>query len=405
MDLTKFKKGIGGLKGSPFFTRAFILIFLVAFFNYNSSTMLAITLPKYANDLGATSQQVGLLSGIFATAAFIMRPISGQVVDNENKLTILRICILTMIVAVFGLTLSTNYNMIVIFRALNGLAWGIGSTLTMTIATNCFDAKNMATGIGIYGLGQTMAQTIAPLFALPFALKYGYNNLYFVNVSLLIMCFIMTLFMKIEYVKPKVKKYSFNIKKMVCIPALMPAALTMCNFVAKAGIMAFLVIYTGTLGIANIAIFFTVQAATIFISRPFIAKLADKFGAIKVLVPCEVLTVLAMVTVAFGKTVPMFVVAAVFAGLAMAGEQPILMAECVRSVDASKRGSASNTCYMGVDIGNILGSNFAGVIVAYLGYQSMFLAMAVPAIVCTVIYVYFYNKKKNSQIEIEQTAA
>jgi len=378
--------------------KQFLPIFIIAFLIYNSSNMLSLTLPKFANEMGATSQMVGTLAGIFATCALIMRPFSGQVVDNEDKQITLRICLLVLLISVFGLTLSKNYYMLLFFRGLNGLAWGIGSTLCMTIATGCFSPGNMAGGIGIYGLGQSLAQTIAPMVALPIAGKVGYNGLYWVNVTLMIICIALTFLMEFPKEEKKPRKYSFGIKKMFCLPALMPAAMTMCNSIAKSSVTAFLVIYAGTLNIENIGLFFSVQAAAIFICRPIVSKLSDKLGTLTVLIPCEMLSVTGLIIISQASTLPVFILAAICMGIATSGEQPILMSECVKSVSSGERGSASNTSYIGTDIGNVIGSNTAGFLVAYLGYRAMYLTFILPIIICSIILIIVYRRRNTHSI-------
>jgi predicted MFS family arabinose efflux permease len=379
----------------PLHNYQFLLIFVIAFFIYCSSQMLSLTLPKYANEMGAGSQAVGLLAGIFAMCALCVRPVSGQIVDNENRKVMLRVVLLVMLVSVFALTLSKNYWLLVVFRGLNGLAWGVGSTLCMTIATDCFSDKNMAGGIGIYGLGQTIAQTIAPTFALPLANRFGYNNLYRINVSLILVCLLLTFLMKAADTAPKERKYSVSLKNMIHTPAILPASLTLCSSGMKSSIMAFLVIFAETMSIEGIGLYFTVQAITIFTFRPLLSKLADKLGLIKILIPCEALAITGMVLISFAGSLPSFLIAAVCMGISAGGEQPILMAECVKSAEPSKRGRASNTSYIGTDIGHFLGSNLSGLCVAYMGYRRMYLAVTVPLIVCTVVFVVLYKQRSH----------
>ena len=372
---------------SPFYNLQFMLIFSIAFMIYCSSQMLMLTLPKFANELGATSQAVGLLAGIFAMCALSMRPFAGQIVDNENRRTMMRIVLFLILVSVFGLTLSKNYWMIVVLRGLNGIAWGIGSTLFMTMATNCFTEKNMAGGIGIYGLGQTIAQTVAPTFALPLANTFGYNSLYRINVVLISICLVLTLFIRTESREKHNRHYSVNLKNMIHIPALLPASLTLCSAIVKSSIQAFLVIFAGTMNIANIGMYFTVQAISIFISRPILSKMADRHGLLKILIPCEILAVAGILFVAMSYSVPGFMIAAVLMGVSAGGEQPILMAECVKHVDPSKRGRASNTNYVGTDIGQFAGSNLAGVLVSIFGYRGMYRAVTIPLLLGTSIFL------------------
>jgi MFS family permease len=375
----------------------FILIFIISFFISCSSQMLSLTLPKFAHDLGATSQAVGLLAGIFAMCALCMRPFSGQIVDNENKKVILRIVLTLILAAVFGLTRSNQYWLLVMFRGLNGFAWGVGSTLCMTIAIDCLSKKNITAGIGIYGLGQTIAQAIAPTFALPVAYRFGYNTLYYGNVAIILICLALTFFIKTKDNPEKVRKYSISLKNMVHIPALLPASLTLCTTIGKSSILAFLVIFGGTLNIANIGLYFSVQAATIIICRPFLSKLADKYGIFKILIPCEILAVCGLLLIASAQILPVFLVAAVLMGISASGEQPILMAECAKSADSSKRGRASNTSYLGLDIGQFAGSNLAGLLVAWFGYRHMYVISTLPIIICTIVFVILYTKRRNAQ--------
>jgi len=389
----RIEKTQEGKSRSPFRNRQFLFIFIIAFLVYMSSVMLSQTLPKYANDLGATAQAIGLLAGMFQIAALSMRPISGQIVDNENRLRAIRIVLFIVLLSVVGFTLSTNYWMLIVFRALHGLAWGVGSVLFMTIATSCFPDEHMTAGIGVYGLGQVMAQTIAPTFALPIALTYGYNTLYIGNIILLSICLFLTLFMKIDSPSPKVKKYSYNLKKMIYWPALVPASMTLVNSIAKATITAFLIIFAGTMDIYNIGIFFTVQAMTIFITRPILSRLADRHGTAVILVPCQLFTVAGLVIISFAQSLPVFLLASILMGMGTSGEQPILMSECMKSAPPDKRGNASNTSYAGTDIGGFLGSNLAGFTVASIGYRYMYRLFAIPIIAMTIVYIILYQRK------------
>jgi len=389
------------ISSSPFANKQFLLIFTIAFMVYMSSTMLSQTLPKYANDLGATAQAVGLLAGMFQIAALSMRPISGQIVDNEKRLKLLRIILCGVLVSVIGFTFSTNYWMLFIFRALHGLSWGIGSTLMMTVAASCFPDDKMTAGIGVYGLGQVMAQTIAPTFALPVALHLGYNTLYIGNIVLIAACLLTTVFLKIENPAPKERNYVYNLKKMVYWPAFLPATMTMVNSIAKASIQAFLIIFAGTMDITNIGMYFTVQAITIFITRPILSRMADRHGHMHILIPCEIMTIAGLALISYAHGLPMFLLASVIIGMGTSGEQPILMSECVKSAPPEKRGNASNTSYVGTDIGGFLGSNLAGTVVAAFGYRMMFRFFMIPVIAMTTIYLILNVRKKRSVTAVQ----
>ncbi len=370
--------------------RSFIMIFIIAFFVYCSNTMINTTISKYADHLGATSAVVGMVSGSFAMMALVMRPFSGQAVDNLNKKHLLSISMSMILFSTVGLMFSDQVYQLIIFRGLNGFGWGIGSTLCMTIATNVFPKDKMTTGIGIYTMGQTIAQATAPSIALAIVAANSFNYLYQFNVVLMVVALILSFYIKLDDNDKKEKfLFSFDIRKMIAIPAIMPAVLTLCNNLARSSITAFLVLYADSLNIVNIGYYFTIQALTLLISRPIVSFLADRFGINKILIPCEIIQMLALFILFMAKSSLYFVIAAFLMGLATAGIQPTLMGLCVNSVPLSQRGIASNTSYVGTDIGAFIGSNISGIIAGYFGYRRMYLIAIIPVLLSLVAYLFY----------------
>lgn len=370
---------------APFRDPQFLLIFCVAFFVTTGNFMLTLSLPLYAVELGAGAKAIGLLSGIFATCALLMRPISGQLIDNEDKRKLLLACLIAMLASIVGLALADRYWLLLVFRGLCGASWGVGSTLCMTIASESVPERRMAAGIGVYALGQTMALTIAPALALPIARALGYSALYALITGLVAASIGMAAFIRPRPAGAR-RGYSFRLDSMVCLPALRPAAMTLVNNIAKSSISAFLAICAGTRGVADVGLFFSVQAATVFLFRPAVSALSDRYGILKVLIPCQALLLIGFVLVAFADTLPAFLIAGAILGVAIAGEQPILMAECIRRAEPSQRGIASNTSYVGLDVGIMIGSNAAGILVELAGFRAMFLAITAPMILYTAYF-------------------
>ena len=112
------------------------------------------------------------------------------------------------------------------------------------------------------------------------------------------------------------------------------------------------------------------------------------------LIFCESMTVTALVIISQAQSLPYFLAAAVLMGLSSSGEQPILLSEAVRSVDPTRRGSASNTNLIGADVGFFAGSNIAGFLATYLGFRLMYLLIVLPLVFCTIFYVTITLKRK-----------
>ena len=63
-------------------------------------------------------------------------------------------------------------------------------------------------------------------------------------------------------------------------------------------------------------------------------------------------------------------------------------------------GAASCTCYIGNDVGSILGPNISGLLVELFGYSSMWLCMVVPVAIALVIVVAYPLKRRESGVRL-----
>lgn len=371
---------------------AFINIFLISTLVYISNQMIATTISKFADYLGAGSSLVGMVAGSFAMMALFMRPFSGQAVDNLNRKKLLLASLGMILVATIGLSLSSSVIQLVIFRGLNGLGWGIGSTLCMTLATSCFPSDRVNTSIGIYALGRTIAEAVAPVTALALIAAIGFNKSYYVNIFLIALAMILTVFLKVDGDRKSDFSFSLKVKDIIALPALVPMSVTMLDSIAGSSIVAFLVLYADTLSIINVGFYFTITSLISFCMRPVLANLIDKFSVKKVVIPCFVLEIISFILLFIAKNELCLVLSALFRGIGVAGTQTALMGMAIKSVPSEKRGLASNTSYIGLDLGGFIGSNLAGMIVAMFGYRNLYAVMILFLALAILILVSYFKK-------------
>jgi len=99
-----------------------------------------------------------------------------------------------------------------------------------------------------------------------------------------------------------------------------------------------------------------------------------------------------------------FLLAALLLGAGTAGDQPVLMSECIRRSPPDQRGRASNTSYLGIDIGGFVGSNLAGLVVSHVGYRRLYLIFMLPVLAATVIYT-LYERRKARETALAESGA
>jgi MFS family permease len=115
--------------------------------------------------------------------------------------------------------------------------------------------------------------------------------------------------------------------------------------------------------------------------------LSDRFGRAVVIAPGLGLAALGLVVLSTATTLTAFLAVAVLYGLAFAAAQPAMMALVVDRAAPNRRGAAMGTFSMAMDLGIGLGSIVWGVVAQAAGYQAMYLAASVVALVALVVFV------------------
>jgi MFS family permease len=88
------------------------------------------------------------------------------------------------------------------------------------------------------------------------------------------------------------------------------------------GITSFMALYADANGVTPRALYFTVFAGAILVTRPFIARYADRVGYRRVFLPCLGLVVLALALLAIGGRPGAFVVSALVFGTGFGSAYP-----------------------------------------------------------------------------------
>lgn len=365
----------------------FTLILIVSFFVYGCNQMISTTLPQYAMVMGAQAALIGSVSGSFGMAALLIRPFSGQLVDNTDKQHLLSFCLSLILLSTIGLILADQIILLILFRCVNGLGWGIGSTLCMTIACGSVPEDKINSAIGLYSISQSIMQALGPSFALYLVNLYGYSMLYFCSFVFVLIALILSFIMKFEFHVPASKKLALKWDQMISRKALLPTFLLFCNGIARASITSFLVIFASSLSITNVGFYFTIQAALILICKPLLSTLADRYGTPHVLIPCELLQILSLFCLSQTQGSGMIALSAVLMGIGTSGSQPLLVGLCVKTAPPEEYGKASNTSYLGEDLAGFFGSNLCGIIVRCYGYRMMYLLFTLPVFVSLLLYI------------------
>lgn len=363
--------------------KQFTSIFLASCVFYLGLNTMMTMIPKFANTMTDSAAMVGLVSSAFAVAALALKVVAGPATDTFSKKKVIIFASMLLAVAFFGYSLSNSVQMLIVFRLLQGTAQAFTAIALLALASDYLPKEHMTSGIGIYSLGQTACQALAPAFGLKLANLFGYHILCAICGGLIVIATLMIATLKDDFVQTK--KFRITLKGIAVKEALVPAFVMGLLIMTYSMVSSYLLIYAEKQGVEGIGTFFTINACVMLISRPPISKLADKYGTTVVMVPALAIFAATYFMISGATELWVYLLAGIIMGLSYGACQPLIQALCIKSVGPDRRGSASNTNYIGFDMGNMLGPVIAGWLVDSCGYDftwkvatiPVFLAMAV----------------------------
>ena len=367
---------------------------------------------SYAAFLGAGAVLVGTLTGIFFGFAVLTRPFTGPLVPKYDNRKLMIISYALGIIVYSGYAVTNSIGSFLAFRMVNGVQYGLVGVLNLTVASNSLPKAKIGSGVGIFGLSNSIATSVGP--AIGVALKnlgtgiggdaLGYRFVFLFSASVMLIALIPT-FLLLPDGKPKggVRSTAPWYKNIITKPALPPTVMIMFVMMSYTLFSAYLVPYAAQLGIAGISVFFTVAALAMIVIKPLSGRLSDRFGLLSVIVPSIISLMISLIIVSRAKSLPIMLVGAIFAAIGQGGAYPALQTMGIQTVSPANRGIASTTLFFGIDLGFFLGPLLGGIVYADNGYSFMYMSAVVPCIVALVILIFAWPafKKRRELLELE----
>ncbi|WP_020617773.1 MFS transporter [Paenibacillus daejeonensis] len=376
-------------------TPAFVSIFMINIVLNMAQFMMNTLIPNYAEHLGATAVMVGMVSSMFAVTALGIRPVVGPATGFFRSNRLLAVAVGIICAAFLCYSIADSIQMIIAGRLLHGIGMGFLAPLSLALASDALPNDKIASGIGIFSLGQAVATAIGPSLGLELVYAFGYSFTFLVGAVMMVGVLIMALRLK-SPAPDRSGGFKLTLHNFYAREVLVPAVMMFFLAGAYSCINSFILIYGKINGVQNIGLFFTAYAVCVLFSRPFSGKLADKYGLDKMLIPGMLFFALSFILISYARTLPMFLLAGAVSAFGYGICQPIIQTLCMKLVNKERRGVAGNTSYIGVDLGYLLMPTVAGAIVTYAhqesgsmisGYSVMFQVMTIPILVSLLIFL------------------
>jgi MFS family permease len=380
----------------PIWNRNFICILLTSFMLGIGHFSVNPLVASYAVHLGASALVTGILIGLFFGVALAMRPVAGPVITKFDKRKLMILVFVIGGIANIGYALFHNISAFILFRFLHGVQYSLVGTLTMTLAGDNLPKEKMASGMGIYGVCGPIGMAIGPTIGLNLlnfgtylkSESFGFTCVFlFAMVSSFVGVIPSTILLPDKKTKQDVLSTGAWYKNIASVHAIPMSILMFLLFVGWSLYNAYIIEFSKELEISGISSFYTVLAAVLMITRPVSGWLTDRFGLAKIPPLALILFALSFLIVGFGKSLGTMLVGAAVASLGFGSFQPAIFSMCILSETALKRSVASNTLYIGIDLGMFLGPIMGGAVKDMYNYSTMFKTASLMIFIALIIFI------------------
>lgn len=358
---------------SQLWNKNFISIIVINFLFFSSFQMLIPVLPVYAESLGATDVQIGLLGATLTVSSLIMRMISGVALDEIGRRPIFLGGLVCYLLIVFFFGFIKSFWILIALRFLQGFGWGAASTSSTTIASDIIPRHRFGEGMGYFSLSTALAIAIAPALGLQLFHLFGFPITTFSATALTLIVLVMALQLPIKSPEKRVKQEGEK-RQVFERNAIRPAIMIFFISATMAAITNFVALYGYELGVDRVPLFFLIYAIFMIISRPLSGVVVDRRGFKPIIIASFLLMMSSLLVLWHASDLLSFVLAAALFGSGFAGAQTSFQTMAVTLSPRHRVGSANATFFIGFDAGIGFGAIIAGVLAQSFGYSGMYLA-------------------------------
>ena len=352
------------------FTTAFILVIGANLANALGAQMAGAILPVYVVARGGGEFRAGLVTGMLAFTALLLRPFVGWLADAWRRRPMVLIgtgcyTIANIMYALFG-----SLPVLLISRVIHGFGLSNYSTASSAFLADIAPPSRRAEAMGYYSVAFDIGLLGGPAIGFFLAQYTGLQHIFFITAALACVAFLLSVPVR-ERRPPRIGPLPpWQLKTgIVSKPALPAAWMAFCMGMGVGPVTAFIAIFARQRGVDNPGLYFTVQAIALALSRTFAGRLSDRRGRVFVIVPGLLSIAVGLALLPFAHDLFHLMLSAFFIGLGFGTSQPATMALTVDLVSLDERGMALSTYFLGFDSGISLGCFALGAIATAFGFN------------------------------------
>jgi predicted MFS family arabinose efflux permease len=359
-------------------------------------------LPIYAQDLGATLAQIGLLSSAFSISRFVFTIPMGRYSDRTSKKRLIITGLLIYSIVSIFYAFSWNFTSLISIRFIHGIGSALFIPVVMAYGADIspegkegqyMGTLNLAMMAGV-GLGSLLGGVLTDLFSKN-AIFYAMAGL--TSTSLL---FTVLLLPETEK-KSSTDEVSASFRKILENNTMM--SLVIFNFISFIGMMSvfgFLSVYlispisTGGPGLSfsSIGLIFSVGILVSSLLQGEYGKLADRFDKNNLIIASGLLGACGIFLFPFMSNTTGFMIAQIIFVGGVTLSMPAIRALAAIEGKELGTGSVMSVLQISESAGNIIGPLMAGIAADVIGLKGLFYLGGIFMILGVLLYYLTRNR-------------
>jgi len=356
-------------------TRPFLFICVATGFFYLSFYLILPVMPLYVAGLGGTSSQIGLIIGLFAAMAMLMRPPAGWLIDTRGTRPILLVGMAIFLLASLGYIAVQSVRPILALRVLHGVGMGLFPTAATVVIAELAPPTRRGEAMGWFGIANSLGLILGPVAGPFIAGRAGFSALFLVAAGSAAVG--MACIGAVPAVDRPARQSRLPRPSDLFSPAaVLPSLILLLLYIPYGMVVAFIPLVATARGIENPGLFYAVFATAMLLVRAKAGEISDRRGRAAAIVPAMIAT--GASSLVLGVTAgPVGVLAGgALLGVGFGAAQPALMALTTDRVTPAERGKAMGTFYTAWELGIASGAAGAGWLLNVTEFSTLFLVGA-----------------------------
>jgi MFS family permease len=377
--------------------RNLLILFIAGLSFWTSLAALLPTLPAYIQDVGGTTQQVGLVMGSFAIGLLLSRRLLGRMADQRSRKIVVMIGTAVVGLAPICYLFVQSIPILMVVRAFHGISVAALTTGYNTLVVDLSPPQQRGELIGYMSLVAPIGMGIGPALGGYTAEAAGYMPLFLVSGGIGFVAFLCASQVGEERVHltprtvqpetplPKPQKFWASLTS----PRLrVPAAIMLMIGLVFGTLATFLPLYIRAVEIDfNPGLFYAIAAIASFTSRLYTGRASDRLGRGIFITGSLLCYLISMILLATANSVPALVFAAIIEGVAAGTVLPMMIALMSDRSATYERGKVYAICIGGFDLGIAIAGPIFGSIVGIAGYRGLFFLAGFLALFALLIFI------------------